>query len=272
MEQARAGIRGFAAGWDYQRTKHLAIIILIGAIVFTTVEGGLTAGQVRRRLKASADYDESLKALIDSGASAVNHVDLAAAHLEGVAGTLDAQLPTTLQDLHGISVSAQGEFKALQGATSQLRDTTKQIGDQGAGYIAHLDTVTTGPAGLIPQATADLKALEADLTGVVDLEKRVGLSLDDTDTLLKEVSKQTGLALDQVVVRLRDPQIDASLKSLSEGAASIATIAMNGAQASKEWPALFVAIRKASETGAKAAKFYWAARVISLLLGAFRLP
>lgn len=47
--------------WNYERTKHLAVICLIGALIFSCVEIGLTFGSLRRQLNASADYNESIK-------------------------------------------------------------------------------------------------------------------------------------------------------------------------------------------------------------------
>lgn len=69
-----------------------------------------------------------------------------------VAGRDDLiQLKATMRDQNGnlLRVGA-----SASGAVGQVQSTTKQMGDRLDTIVAHLDTVSTGPDGLVPAATA----------------------------------------------------------------------------------------------------------------------
>ncbi|HEY6328668.1 MAG TPA: hypothetical protein VI756_04980 [Blastocatellia bacterium] len=151
--------------------------------------------------------------------------------------------------------AARDELKALGGATNGLND-----------LIAELREKT------VPAATDDLNELNGMLAGLSDLEQRVGLSIGETNKLIAEVSRQTGLTTDAVIKRLQDPKIDATLANLADATGHVNGIVANGEEASKKWPAITEAINHASQVASKAAKFYWAARIVSLIVGALPLP
>ena len=151
--------------------------------------------------------------------------------------------------------AARDELKAMAGATGDLSELIAEIRDKS-----------------IPAATSDLVELRGALHGLNDLEGKLGLSIDDTDELVKEISKQTGLASDEVIKRLRDPRVDQVMDNLVSTTGHINGIVANGEDASAKWPEITEAINKASQATAKASKYYWAARIVSLVIGAFRLP
>lgn len=183
--------------WTYERTKHIAIVTLILAVVFTCIEIGLVAGAARRRLTASAEYDESLKRLIDSGASAVDHVDQAAAHLDGVAATAESKLPGVFDDFHTLSTSANGEARALQGATGQLQATSKQVGDAAAALIEHSDASVNQQ--LVPR-------LADAVTAVQVLVTKYGLTADEATKAIGEASEKSGKTIDELTRQIADPR------------------------------------------------------------------
>ncbi|HEY6331735.1 MAG TPA: hypothetical protein VI756_20580 [Blastocatellia bacterium] len=151
--------------------------------------------------------------------------------------------------------AARDELRALGGATSALTSLINELKDN-----------------TVPAANASLSELTGTLKGLSDLEARLGLTVDDTNQLIAEVSKQSGMAADEIKRRLDDPRVDQLLDNLASTTGHLNGIVANGEKASEKWPAITDAINKASQASAKAAKFYWAARIVSLIVGALPLP
>jgi hypothetical protein len=151
--------------------------------------------------------------------------------------------------------AARDELRALGVTTTTLTSLIATIKDQ-----------------TVPAANASLNELAGTLHGLSDLEAKVGLTVSDTNELIGEVSKQTGLTGEDVRKRLEDPRLDAVLENLASTTGHMNGIVANGEKASEKWPEITEAINKASQATAKASKFYWVARIVSLIIGALPLP
>jgi len=151
--------------------------------------------------------------------------------------------------------AARDELRALGVTTNTLTGLIATIKDQ-----------------TVPAANASLNELAGTLRGLSDLENKLGLTVADTDQLIAEISKQSGMTAEDVRKRLEDPRVDSLLDNLVGATGHVNGIVANGEKASEKWPEITEAIDKASQATAKASKYYWAARVVSLILGAFRLP
>jgi hypothetical protein len=168
--------------------------------------------------------------------------------------------------------AAAASFRQLGNASTKMSATTAESAGHVNDLIDQLKDKTTGIGGLIPQATADLQTLNANLKGLTDLEAKLGLSVDDTDKVIQSISAQTGLTAEAIRKRLADPNLDDILEHLSTSTDLLNGIIYNGKLASDRLPEVAEDIKKASDASAKFAKYYWMARIVSILLGAFKLP
>jgi len=245
---------------SYNQTKHLALVVLIGAIIFTIVEIGLTAGQARRRLAASAAYDESLKAMIDSGASAIAHVEQGAAHLEGVAAEAEARLPQLFDDVHLASRSAAGEMLALRNTTAQLSTTSKQIGDAVAALVSHSDATINEQ--LAPEIANAVKATTLLLS-------KYGLTADEATAAIRLASEKSGKTIEELTKQIADPRwalaADNLVAASGEMKSALADIHKDLHDTLKQMPSIASNVEKTSRNISRFSKVSIIAGIISNL-------
>lgn len=149
----------------YERAKHIginlaifALVVLIAACSWLAIEGAGTLRAVKLQAQAAKGYDERIGRTLDGVNGVVSNLNSAAAHLNSISNTADANLPALLEGIRRNESGIQAELDSLRSATdegrsmlAQAKETIKQNGDNLANLESDTNKSINGPGGLMPQ-------------------------------------------------------------------------------------------------------------------------